>query len=694
MASGSSRIIVDDFPLTIQRRSDMRQQLAVFVLCLFAATVLAQSVQKASPRLGRPDEVLPWSRFRPRTEPYKPTDAEIANIRAKLRQLDEMIGELRSRKVDDQLLADVEIFAEAARWKLEFPQEFFRQQTVSSTQSVLDKGLARATQLKQGQSPWTAQKGRVVRGFRSAVDGSVQPLRVTIPEEYDPSTSAPLDVALHGRFTSLYEVEYIDTWQGAEIRYIPGTIQIDVNGRGKNAYHWPGETDVFEAMRFVQANYKIDPERMMLRGFSMGGAGVWHIGLHFPDLWASVEVGAGDNESHRMADLTRLAPHQQAMCTIFDNMSEWMLNAFNTGFIGYVGEMDGSLRKHILARQQLLREGFHFTGQSFTDGVSVVESPGIRYLVAPNTPHAYPPEFRDRTEALHRENLKRGRQVPDHVRFLTYTTRYNRSFWITIDGLEKHYQRAEVDATRSVDRKQFEIKSKGLTRLLVRDVAAGASINIDAEPVNFVGSGEIALEKADGKWKQAASKDDNRLRKRHGRQGPIDDAFLEPFLVVRPTGTPWNAAANQQALRLLDEFDQRYRIAFRGRMRIKNDVQVTEADFAKYHIVLFGDPGSNQWIRRLNEKLPIQWTRESVAMGSRRFSAAEALPALIYPSPLSSSHYVVINSGITANWEDWAGDFSTAQYGDFAILRVNEKNVPDVAYAGIFNELWRLPESR
>ena len=124
------------------------------------------------------------------------------------------------------------------------------------------------------------------------------------------------------------------------------------------------------------------------------------------------------------------------------------------------------------------------------------------------------------------------------------------------------------------------------------------------------------------------------------------------------------------------------RFAFRGRIRIKNDAEVTEADFARYQVVLFGDPGSNQWIRRLNGKSPGPMDdREFVAVGSRRFSAPDALPALIYPSPLSSSHYVVMNSGITANWEDWAGDFSTPEYGDFAILRVNGKEVPDVAYS-------------
>src|SRR5688500_1326104 len=122
-----------------------------------------------------------------------------------------------------------------------YPEEFFRARSVTDTLSVLDKGLERAAQLKEGKSPWTTQKGRVNRGFRSALDGSVQPVRVTVPEDYDGVRTFPLDVAQHGRFTSLYEVETLNSGQGMEIAYLPGTLQIDLFGRGKNTYHWPGE---------------------------------------------------------------------------------------------------------------------------------------------------------------------------------------------------------------------------------------------------------------------------------------------------------------------------------------------------------------------------------------------------------------------------------------------------------------------
>ena len=84
----------------------MSKWLASSVLCTFAALSYAQSVQKPSPRLGRADEVLPWSRFRPRTEPYKPAEAEKRQIETKLGELDKIIGDLKAHGTDDQLLAE------------------------------------------------------------------------------------------------------------------------------------------------------------------------------------------------------------------------------------------------------------------------------------------------------------------------------------------------------------------------------------------------------------------------------------------------------------------------------------------------------------------------------------------------------------------------------------------------------------
>ena len=61
-----------------------------------------------------------------------------------------------------------------------------------------------------------------------------------------------------------------------------------------------GEIDLFEALAHARQHYPIDPDRLVVRGFSMGGAAVWQFGAHFSSMWAAVQPGAG---------LERLHPH-------------------------------------------------------------------------------------------------------------------------------------------------------------------------------------------------------------------------------------------------------------------------------------------------------------------------------------------------------------------------------------------------
>ena len=51
---------------------------------------------------------------------------------------------------------------------------------------------------REGKRPWAEKKGRVVRGFVSAVDGSVQPYGLIVPARTTRATPMRLDVVLHG----------------------------------------------------------------------------------------------------------------------------------------------------------------------------------------------------------------------------------------------------------------------------------------------------------------------------------------------------------------------------------------------------------------------------------------------------------------------------------------------------------------
>jgi hypothetical protein len=248
-------------------------------------------------------------------------------------------------------------------------------------------------------------------------------------------------------------------------------------------------------------------------------------------------------------------------------------------------------------------------------------APSMIFLIAPKTGHDMRPDNRKTLNEYLYDRIKMGRQVPDHIRFATYTTRYNSDYWITVDRLRKHYERAEVDATRSDNRTRYQITTRNVARIALDRTDQASAIEIDGQNLRVKAAPGLAFERENGggAWKPAAM-DEKGIRKKHGLQGPIDDAFLEPFLVVRPTGPPWNVAANHQALRILERFERQYSLAYRGHVRVKDDKDVTAGDPARYHLVLFGDPGSNLWIAKLNGKLPpLHWSKEKVMLGGHTF---------------------------------------------------------------------------
>ena len=140
-------------------------------------------------------------------------------------------------------------------------------------------------------------------------------------------------------------------------------------------------------------------------------------------------------------------------------------------------------------------------------------------------------------------------------------------------------------------------------------------------------------------------------------------------------------------------FDRLWGKFFRGRPFVKDDKDVIESDFTKYHVVLFGDPGSNKWIAKMKDKLPVKWTEQSVTLGGQTFPASESFPAMIYPNPLNPTKYVVLNTGLTIEDRGYNGDYGTPLWGDYAIVKVKPgAAVPDVLTAGLFDENWQLSE--
>ena len=149
-----------------------------------------------------------------------------------------------------------------------------------------------------------------------------------------------------------------------------------------------------------------------------------------------------------------------------------------------------------------------------------------------------------------------------------------------VEGLGRHYERAEVDARRLSSGTTYQVKTSNVSRLVLRETDKAAEVQIDGQTLRVKPGREIAFEKSGGSWSIASARWTG-LHKTHALQGPIDDAFLDPFLLVRPTGTPWNEAAHQLSVKRLERSDQTYAHFYRAHPRVKNDTDPDRVRFCE-----------------------------------------------------------------------------------------------------------------
>ena len=281
--------------------------------------------------------------------------------------------------------------------------------------------------------------------------------------------------------------------------------------------------------------------------------------------------------------------------------------------------------------------------------------------------------------------------------------RYNTMYWIDVDGLEKHWDRARVNA--KVDGNAIAMTTANASALHLNwapglaPFAEGAKPRLTIDDTAIVLSAvaankslRVGLLKTMGQWK-IGELSANALHKTHGLQGPIDDAFMDSFIIVRPTGTSFNDAVGKWENDQLASAITDWQSVFRGDPRIKKDTEITAPDIAAHNLVLFGDPASNAVYHKIADRLPIRWTAEGVVVGDQRFSADLHAPVMIFPNPLNPRKYVVINSGFTFH-DHTSNARQSPKLPDWAVVNITEagtRALPlSVRAQGFFDESWKL----
>jgi predicted esterase len=648
--------------------------------------------------------VAPGQTFDP-PAPKTPDAATLQAIETKTAELRKLVGALTPTADPKHELA-----LKAAEWIVKY-REWFAADSGKQTVSMLDKAIARAADPLLRRTVPVPGRG-VVYGYRSQLDRSVQPYAVFYPPDFgkDPKKQYRLDIVLHGRDASLTEMKFFTQYDDkpSPKDMDPGSLQLIVYGRGNNAYRWAGEDDVFSAFRQLteptadnphafrdsdgQLASCVDLQRVILKGFSMGGAGTWHLGLRYPSLFAVLQPGAGFTTTRGyIAKLPDPLPDYQEKCLRIYDALGYAENAFNAPIVAYSGEIDKQ-RQAAVNIENRLKE-LRLNGQ-------------MTHVIGPKLEHKFPPEQVKIVEAKLREILDSQAKTPDrlrHVRFVTYTLKNSTCHWVSIDQLQEHYRRTLIDA--KLEKDSVTIETVNVVRFTIFDpdrAIRTAKIDGQVIPLPAVPTEYHSFVRSDGKWSLPGRSMPAESRfKSQGLCGPIDDAFTSPFVCVIGSGTPHNPAMHAAAKAQLDRFAAEWEKFFRGKLIVKTDAEVTFDELKERNLILFGDPGSNRLIAQALREIPfLKWDADTLNWGGTKYDAKTHLPMFVQPAPASTNQhrYLAINTGHTFHAADFQGTNALLypRLGDFAIVRPNptakDPTAFEVVEAGLFDEFWNLPK--
>lgn len=599
------------------------------------------------------------------------------------------------------LASEVLVFPRAVELAIEFNQ-FYKPSDPETASQLLDEATRRLGIVIAG-GKWAdvvgigdgSRRQLIVGGYVSKIDGSHQPYGLVLPKGLSRADARPrrLDLWFHGRGEKLSELAFLAKQQRDGGQYLPDdTIVLHPYGRYSNAFKFAGEIDVLEVRDYIRSRLPVDRDRISVRGFSMGGAACWQFATHYADQWFAANPGAGFSETPEFLtffqeeNVRQSAPDfQQTLWQLYD-CPPWAVNLKHCPTVAYSGEID---------RQKQAADVME----------SALEKVGIEmvHVIGPDTGHKIHPdsklEIAARMAALARRATS---ETPTHVDFATVTLRYHRMHWVDVQGLIEHWVPARVGA--SIDGPTISVTTENVARLRLAfepgqwpgPASGPITVKIDGTELTgpLVGSDRSwswELSRNGEGWQPATVSQS--LRKRPGLQGPIDDAFMDSFLFVLPSGESSDKAFQSWAMAEAEHAMLHWRQQFRGDIRFKVDLDVTSNEINSANLILFGDPESNKVIRLIERDLPVRWDDESIVLGNASVPRRGHAPVMIYPNPLNPDRYIVLNSGFTYREYDYLNNArQTPKLPDWALVDIRAgatTQLPGIIKsAGFFDESW------
>ncbi|TNF32849.1 MAG: hypothetical protein EP329_09160, partial [Deltaproteobacteria bacterium] len=500
---------------------------------------------------------------------------------------------------------------------------------------------------RAGKDPYATLTGVVTRAYRSRLDGKLQRYVVLVPERYarDPDATMPLVLAAHGLFYDPEDMVRIITGKPTipgstlarglpdafDFGDLPALIVAD-DGYADAGQRPPGELDVLRVLEEVKKSYRVDPRRVSLTGFSLGGSVAFWIPLHFPDLFSAAAPLCGYPNLEEYHSVRRIRNHRPWETRLLgtEGIVEYAENGRYLPLRIVHGGKDNPRRSEVVVeRYKALKYSVDFT---------VLEDEG----------HNIWDESYEDGSLVKWLTRQRRPETAKQPRLRTARYRWSKADWLRLDRLAREGRFGQLEGRVGTRELRVDTDNVDAFSILVSDLGdardAPRELVVDRQKLGEQPfSGDLSLSRgADGAWRLTDFPDVPAGHKRAGVEGPIRDVWYDPLVVVYGTEDPLQTEAN----RLTAEAMKRYSPWIAAEAPVLRDVDATAEDLRGRHVILIGNPRSNRWTRAAEAELPVRFEDHALVFAGERYEGDDVGISTAWPSPFDPDRTLVLHAGV------------------------------------------------
>jgi predicted esterase len=505
---------------------------------------------------------------------------------------------------------------------------------------------------EQGKDPLAERAGVSRYAHVAKADGKPQPIVVQVPKSAVPAPGAkstkkvPLYVGLHGMDGGpmamtrvffggdVFNTSHLVLDRGLGAAKVPESFDgfvLAPHAHGNAMYRQLGEEEVLDAIAWAEARWPaIDPDRVYLTGYSMGGIGAGALPLHHPDLFAASQPLCGYHSYAIRRDIQGrpVRPWEKFLIEERSNV-QWAENGARLPLYVIHGKMDLPEENSGVLIKAYEKLGFSIKHEHPERGHDVW---ALAY---------------DKLSQVKWFGARKRDPHPKKIRFRTTRPRFGDDAWVHVEQLSSSSGWGVIDAT-ATGKHAITAKTKGIDAVRFdRDAAlfdGEVTVAIDDAKLTFAAGAPLLAHREASGWKAGAWSETTALRKQGRLTGPIRDVWHEPLIFVYGTQDPSQTTANLEVAQAFAKIRWGTDVAY----PIVKDSEIDPAAAPTKSLVLIGNAKSNRVLAAIEKDLPLQVKDDGIHFGGRTFTGSQLGAAFVYPHPKAHDRYVLVIEGADA----------------------------------------------